>query len=423
MKQLAALSLMHKTILAALSAGVVTLLILPARQLPETKFEIGKLYPVKFTSNTLVPEQESVILDTEPILNLQDFVIKSGESLAVLFARLNLNPTVLHNLINTNEQTKSLGRLKIGDKISIGLDNNGEFSQLKLQKNEKETLIVNRVGNNYISHIDSTVIDTQINFAASTITTSFWNAGISAGLSPNQIMQLASIFAWDIDFALDIRKGDSFEVLYEEKVKEGEIVGRGAILAATFINQGDIFTAIRGENGNYYTPQGHAMRKAFLRSPVNFRYVSSNFNPARLHPVTGRLKAHRGTDYVAPVGTPIWAAGNGTVIKSGYNKFNGNYVFIRHSSTYITKYLHLKERLVSKGQRVKQGQEIGTLGSTGRVTGPHLHYEFLVNGVHKNPRTVDLPQAKSLTGKVKKTFMRLAKERLKQLSKLSSLLN
>lgn len=164
------------------------------------------------------------------------------------------------------------------------------------------------------------------------------------------------------------------------------------------------------------------MRKAFLRSPVNFRYVSSNFNPRRLHPVTGAVKAHRGTDYVAPVGTPIWAAGDGVVMKSAYNKFNGNYVFIRHSSTYITKYLHLTKRKVKTGQRVKQGQTIGTLGGTGRVTGPHLHYEFLVNGVHKNPRTVKLPQSKSLTGKEKTAFIELAKDRMAQLNKFEQLL-
>lgn len=138
-----------------------------------------------------------------------------------------------------------------------------------------------------------------------------------------------------------------------------------------------------------------------------------------MHPVTGQRKAHRGTDYVAPVGTPIWAAGDGVVDKAGYNQFNGNYVFIRHSNTYITKYLHMTKRYVKTGQRVKQGDTVGTLGGTGRVTGPHLHYEFLVNGVHKDARTVSLPQSKSLTGNDKKEFEVVAKERLKQLEQYS----
>ncbi len=138
--------------------------------------------------------------------------------------------------------------------------------------------------------------------------------------------------------------------------------------------------------------------------------------------MTGRVKPHRGTDYVAPVGTPIKAAGDGIVMKASYNRFNGNYVFIRHSSTYITKYLHLTKRKVKTGQRVKQGDIVGTLGSTGRVTGAHLHYEFLVNGVHKNPRTVELPEAKSLQGKDKRDFVRLAESRMAQLSKFNQLL-
>lgn len=201
------------------------------------------------------------------------------------------------------------------------------------------------------------------------------------------------------------------------------MIGRGNIIAATFINQGSTFTAILDDNtGNYYDQNGRAMKKAFLRSPLDFRRVSSNFNPRRLHPVTGQIKAHRGTDYVAPVGTPIWAAGDGVVEKSSYNQFNGNYVYIRHSNTYITKYLHLQRRLVKTGERVKQGQTIGTLGGTGRVTGPHLHYEFLVNGIHKNPRTVELPQAQSLTGKAKETFIANAKQRMEKLERYSQLL-
>jgi murein DD-endopeptidase MepM/ murein hydrolase activator NlpD len=201
------------------------------------------------------------------------------------------------------------------------------------------------------------------------------------------------------------------------------MIGRGRIIAAIFTNQGDTFKAVLDDkSGNYFDENGRAMKKAFLRSPVDFRRVTSNFNPNRRHPVTGKVRAHRGTDYAAPVGTPIWAAGDGTVQKSSYNKYNGNYVFIKHSNTYITKYLHLKKRYVKTGQRVKQGQSIGSLGGTGRVTGPHLHYEFLVNGVHKNPRTVKLPQSKSLTGNHKQQFLMQASNKLDQLEKYSKLL-
>ena len=138
------------------------------------------------------------------------------------------------------------------------------------------------------------------------------------------------------------------------------------------------------------------MRKTFLRSPVKFTYVSSNFNPKRLHPVTGRVRPHNGTDYVASVGTPVMSAGDGKVIKASYNSLNGNYVFIQHGERYVTKYLHLSRKHVKTGERVRQGQLIGRVGATGRVTGAHLHYEFLVNGTHRNPRTVELPKAQSL---------------------------
>ncbi len=230
-------------------------------------------------------------------------------------------------------------------------------------------------------------------------------------------MDLAAIFGWDIDFAQDLQPGDSFRVVYQDKYQDDERVASGDILAAEFINQGAIYRAVLNQDGNYYTPEGKAMRKSFLRAPVNFKYISSNFNPRRLHPVTGKVRPHNGIDYVAPVGTPIMAAGGGSVVAAGYNQFNGNYVFIKHAGNYVTKYLHLSKRTVNKGQRVKQGQTIGLLGGTGRVTGPHLHYEFVVGGVHKNPRTLTLPQAETLTGRALASFKAQARP---QLAKLDS---
>ncbi|RAH27058.1 peptidoglycan DD-metalloendopeptidase family protein, partial [Vibrio vulnificus] len=316
-----------------------------------------------------------------------------------------------------------LSRLKPGDMLQFGFDAQDQLVKLKRQVNAFETFEITRSDTGYRSQLNNKEVNYQYAYAEASITSNFWNAAISAGLTANQIMELAGIFGWDIDFAQDIRERDSFRVLYQEQVVEGEVIGRGRIIAAIFRNQGDTFTAIYDDKtGNYYDENGRAMKKAFLRAPIDFRRVSSNFNPRRLHPVTGQVKAHRGTDYVAPVGTPIWAAGDGVVQQAGYNQFNGNYVFIRHSNTYLTKYLHLQKKLVKTGQRVKQGQSIGTLGGTGRVTGPHLHYEFLVNGVHKNPRTVSLPQAQSLSGQAKETFIANSKLRLDKLERYSKLL-
>jgi murein DD-endopeptidase MepM/ murein hydrolase activator NlpD len=201
---------------------------------------------------------------------------------------------------------------------------------------------------------------------------------------------------------LDIRKGDHFNVLYEEKFLDGEKIGAGAILAAEFTNQGHKFRAVRYTNAagdsHYFTPDGESMRKAFLLAPVDFRRISGNFNPKRLHPIFKTVRPHRGTDYAANTGTPVWASGDGRVVAAGYTKPNGNYVFIQHGNNIQTKYLHLNKKMVKTGQRVKQKQIIGTVGSTGYATGPHLHYEFLLDGVHRNPRTIvqKLPKADSI---------------------------
>ncbi|NBI52259.1 peptidoglycan DD-metalloendopeptidase family protein [Photobacterium alginatilyticum] len=414
---------MHQILITLLSAIVVLLILLPGSENsghPERKFEVGKVYPLDI--NLEAHQLRPLAKDEKPAvpeLNWKEHTVKSGESLAVIFDKVGLSPGTLYRLVNADEGTKSLTRLRPGDLLKFGFDENNELVQLIQPQSATDTLVITRTGDSYHSSEESKSVDTQLNFAQAIITSSFWNAADKAGLTANQIMEIAGIFGWDIDFALDIRQGDSFSVLFEERFVEGEPIGRGNIVAATFTNLGETFTAVRSKSGQYYDKEGRAMRKAFLRSPINFRYVSSNFNPRRLHPVTGRVKAHRGTDYVAPVGTPIWAAGDGVVMKSGYNKFNGNYVFIRHSSTYVTKYLHMTRRKVKTGQRVKQGQTVGTLGGTGRVTGPHLHYEFLVNGVHKNPRTVKLPQANSLKGTEKTQFKKYASERLNQLSQYS----
>jgi len=248
------------------------------------------------------------------------------------------------------------------------------------------------------------------------IHSNFWNAGIEAGLDDGQIINLANIFGWDIDFALDIRKGDSFHVVYENKYVEGEFIGTGKILAAEFINQDDPFQAIRFKDGEYYTPEGKSMRKAFLRAPVNFKYISSNFKKSRFHPVTKQWKAHKGTDYAAKTGTPVVAAGNGKVIRAGYDRSNGHHVFLQHGNGIETRYIHFSKRAAKKGQRVKQGQVIGYVGSSGLAAGPHLHYAFLVNGVYRNPRTVELPDAQPIAKKYKQEFATVAQHRLTELA-------
>jgi murein DD-endopeptidase MepM/ murein hydrolase activator NlpD len=218
--------------------------------------------------------------------------------------------------------------------------------------------------------------------------------------------------------------GDTIELVFEEKYLDGEKLEDGAILAAAFTNKGQTFEAYRYIDGlgdmGYYNREGVSMRKAFLRAPVDFTRVSSNFNPNRLHPIYKTKRPHRGTDYAAPTGTPVYAAGDGRVVEAGYTRTNGNYVFIQHGESYKTHYLHLHKRQVKQGQRVKQGELIGSVGSTGAATGPHLHYEFLVNGVHRNPRNVHkvLPKAKSLPETELARFQSHIKQPVQQLAAL-----
>lgn len=423
------LPLLHKVLIGFFSALIIfALFFLPDPQdldPQQSRLKVGQHYPVPVSLELSALNSSSPASPASPaVLRWETYKVKNGESAAILFSRVGLSARLLHELVSSDKEVeKQLTRLRPGDRLQFGFDENNDLVQLRRTLSAFETFRITLKDGKYVSEVDKKEVDFQYNYAEATIKSNFWNAGISSGLNGNQIMELAGIFGWDIDFALDIRKNDSFRVLYQEEVVEGEVIGRGKIIAAIFKNQGDTFTAILDQkSGKYYDENGRAMKKAFLRAPLDFRRVSSNFNPRRLHPVTGRVRPHRGTDYAAPVGTPIWAAGDGVVQKSSYNKFNGNYVFIKHSNTYITKYLHLTKRTVRAGQRVKQGQTIGTLGGTGRVTGPHLHYEFLVNGVHKNPRTVNLPQSKSLTGKARQTFMANAKISMDKLERYSKLL-
>ena len=312
---------------------------------------------------------------------------------------------------------KNLVKIKPGDFLYVQMDEAKQFQSLRYPLSKTETLSIKRDSDNKLtSDVSVKQVDTLFSFAQGEIRSSFWNAGSEAGLTDNQIMRLAGIFGWDIDFAQEIREGDTFNVIYEKQYIDGEFIGFGDIVAAEFINQGEQFQAIKYSDGNFYTPDGRSMRKSFLRAPVSFKYISSSFKKRRFHPVQKRWKAHRGVDYAGKVGTPVMAAGDGKVIKSAYDKYNGHHVFIQHGEKYTTKYLHFTKRAVKRGQTVKQGQTIGYLGSTGLASGPHLHYEFLVNGVHRNPRTVKLPQAEPIAKDQAAKFSLMAQERVEQLN-------
>jgi len=350
-------------------------------------------------------------------------VVRSGQTLDAIFRQEGFKLSLLHEILALNSDTRGLTKIHPGEVFEFRRDSGGEFLQMRYPIDEGRYLIVSKEQGELKAEIQKREITAEINETEGVIKTSLFMAAKDSGLSDAMTMKLANIFGWDIDFVLDIREGDRFMLVYERLYRDGEFLRYGDILAATFINQGERFQAIHFEDDDvagYFAPDGRNMRKAFLRAPLNFAYISSSFNPRRMHPVLKRIRPHNGIDYYAPRGTPVYAAGEGTVTRSDYSRTNGHHVFIKHANSIETKYLHFTRRAVKRGQRVKQGQTIGYVGSTGLATGPHLHYEFVVNGVHRNPRTVPLPKVKPLKGNSLTAFQAQAAPMLTQLSRLES---
>jgi len=424
--------------LSSLTIVLLLLLLIPAemasasKSSPKNRIEIGKRYQltlrpehintqptselIKANSSTIDPAS-AALQQLEQTLQWHQAIVRHGDSLAKILANLGYSSQTTYQLsVASGNDIAQLRTLNVGDTLRIGSNAEHQLIALVYPISNTESLFIQQTAQGYRSSKIVKTVEARFGYAHGLISSNFWNAGLEAGLNDNQVIELANIFGWDIDFAQDLRQGDSFSIVYEKNYIEGEFIGTGHILAAEFVNQNETYQAIRYNDGEYYTPQGASMRKAFLRAPVNFRYISSNFSKRRFHPVLKRWKAHNGTDYSAKVGTPVVAAGDGKVIRSTYNRFNGNYVFIQHSHNIETKYLHFSKRAVKKGQYVKQGQVIGYVGQTGLASGPHLHYEFLVNGMHRNPRTVKLPDAKPIDKQQLSTFTALAQQRLQQLA-------
>jgi murein DD-endopeptidase MepM/ murein hydrolase activator NlpD len=352
--------------------------------------------------------------------------VRRGDNLSLIFKRAGFNDGDVHRVVTQAPDGKSLARIYPGQTIAFLSDDQGKLEAVRHVKSPLVTVTYTLTEQGFDSVVTERSPESRETWTSGEIKSSLFLAGQDAGLSHNMIMELANIFGGVIDFVLDPRKGDSFHLIYEELYLDGEKYKDGTIIAASFTNQGETFNAYRYRDSqgdvSYYNEEGVSMRKAFLLAPVDFTRISSNFNPNRLHPIYKTRRPHRGTDYAAPTGTPVFAAGDGRVSKAGYSRANGNYVFIQHGEQYVTRYLHLHKRKVKQGQRVSQSQVIGTVGATGAATGPHLHYEFLMNGVHRNPRTIHkkLPKAKSLPKTEMAQFRKATHKASEQLASLRS---
>jgi murein DD-endopeptidase MepM/ murein hydrolase activator NlpD len=330
-----------------------------------------------------------------------DVVVSRNDTMDRLFRRFELNLGDLATLRNLPELRSQFDRLKPGEMLRF-MHRGGELVGLERKLSDSETLKVTRDANGFVSDVLENPLEVRIRAASATIQNSLFQAAADAELSDRVAFDLAEIFQYDIDFVLDIQSGDRFSVVYEEVFQDGVPLRIGNILAAKFVNEGREYRAVRFINGEgrgqYFDPNGKSLRKAFIRAPVQFSRISSRFNPSRRHPVLNRIRAHRGVDYAAPVGTPVRAAGEGRVRFVGRQGGFGNVIELEHGSGVVTVYGHLS-RFASKlrrGDRVQLAQVIGFVGMTGLATGPHLHYEYRVRGVHKNPQTVPLPDAEPI---------------------------
>jgi len=388
---------------------------------PDTTAQSPADSPFAYASDMQISEQASSdegtpeaptgepVAETDPLA--KSVVVANGDTLSTVFAKVGLSPAVMHAVLASSPDAKQLSRLKIGQTLEIQLTEQGELASLRSKLNSLETLALEQTPKGYVFKKEQVKPEVSTAYARGEIDSSLFLAAKRAGLSHNLTMDLANVFGYDIDFALDIRKGDSFEVIYEEKTVEGQRVGTGNILAARFTNRGKTYSAVRytSKDGttSYYNADGTSMRKAFIRTPVDFARISSRFSNGRKHPILNKIRAHKGVDYAAPHGTPIKSAGDGKVLLAGRKGGYGNTVIIQHGQRYRTLYAHMQgfAKGVRNGSTVKQGQIIGYIGTTGLSTGPHLHYEFQVDGVHVDPLGLKLPMADPIAKSEMPRFM------------------
>lgn len=338
--------------------------------------------------------------EPEPAGETTEYVVRRHDTLDRIFRQLGLSLRDLSEIRAVDGVRQKLDSLKPGDLITL-VHSEGAVSSLTRRISDTDILTVLREGDAYKATIVSTPLEIRQTRASGAIESSLFVAARAAGVSSELIMRLANdIFGWKIDFALEIQPGDRFDIVYEQKYREGEYIGDGRILAAGFVNAGTAYRAVYfesadGKIGGYFAPDGRSMRRQFLRAPLDFTRISSNFNPRRRHPILNTIRAHKGVDYAAPAGTIIKAAGDGRVSFIGTKGGYGRVVILEHGGGISTLYGHMSNfaKGLKNGHRVTQGQTIGYVGSTGAATGPHLHYEYRLNGVHKNPRTVPLPDA------------------------------
>ena len=391
-------------------------------------FLIMLLYADFITDDSLPEERieitESFNEEISEVLSYRIHEVMDGENLSIIFEEFKVPLNTAYRIFRL-DKNNLLSKIKPGDEMKftyLGEDITG----IEIIKDSINSILIEITDKISIKKISKDVELIQ-SFKSGVIKTSFYEAALEAEIPDSIIMDFAYIFGWDIDFIFDIREGDSFNVIYETPYSEGEKVKNGDIILAKFVNRGETYSANRfflNENDKeFFDDNGNNLQKAFLRAPLDFAYISSHFNPNRMHPVLHKIRAHNGVDYAAKTGSPVRTTGNGTVHYAGRRNGCGNEIVIKHSNDYSTRYCHLNKFKsgIKKGTKVIQGETIGFVGSTGLATGPHLHYEFKIGNKHVDPVKLQLPSAEPISQNLRPDFNKILKDNKLLLSKLESL--
>lgn len=340
-----------------------------------------------------------------------DYVVSTGDTLGSILTQFGIDMSEVSALA---KQNPALRNLKIGQTLSWVLNDAGELQQLTWEVNRRETRTYNLVNGNFKEAVESQQGEWKNKVVTGTLNGSFVNSARAAGLSRSEVNSVIKALQWQMDFR-KLQKGDQFAVLMSREELNGRSE-QSQLLGVRMRTGGKDYYAVRADDGKFYDRQGSGLTKGFMRFPTTKQFrVSSNFNPRRVNPVTGRVAPHRGVDFAMPVGTPVLAVGDGEVVIAKRSGAAGNYVVIRHGRQYTTRFMHLKKILVKPGQKVKRGDRIALSGNTGRSTGPHLHYEFWLNNQAVNPLTAQLPRSDGLSGKDRREYLAQVRQVVPQL--------
>ena len=389
------------------------------------------LIAADYENRNLLSEQEITVSEIKIKDNGDDLllteenkvIIKRGDTFYSTLVGFGVSPTLI-NTIAKDKDLKEFIKLRINDEMYISKSDNNLLVKRFDEDFYIDVLTITDGEYGFDKKRDN--LERIVQFREFNITESLYASGKKAQVPNSVLGDLIYIFGWDIDYAYDIRNGDEVKILYEDIYSNGRLVSHGDILAAEFTNKGEELFVIRfTQRGrkDYYTTDSSNVRKAFLRTPIEVARISSHYNPNRKHPVLNTIKAHKGTDYAAKTGTAVKVTGDGVIKEAKFSNSYGNYIDVMHYNKYMTRYAHLNgfAKGIRKGAKVEQGQTIGYVGSTGLVTGPHLHYEFHINGKHTDPVKVEPPNAQSINSYNKKYFDKLVEERTNTIKNISSL--